>query len=467
MEEKILDRNVTLVGQLLFFGSILSLLSPNPILTLLSIWTLYISYKLLWRENSFNMLFFMVALQWVYVSIKIFYADIEFLDIIDVSGAGLIWKATFLSLIGLLFLALGMHIFNKKNKSFSKEDLDLIIQPMKISQLFKAYIYSLGFTIFLGPVIWRFPGLTQLLLPLTNIKYIFAFLALAVIFYKKRNYSLALLIILIETIIGITGFFAEFTTIYIILFIVYITANLNKVHGKVLRRAGMIVLILITFLIIWTAIKPEYREFVNGGFGDQQVRASFTDRITTIVQLTFDLDGLKINDASDALVNRISQTKYFAEVVEQVPQRVSYEKGKLWGSVIKHVITPRIIFKNKAAISDSARSNPYLINKVAGVSGGTSISLGYMAESYIDFGPYLMFIPIFLVGLIYSFVEFLILRRSKYLITGFALSMIILFPGIFYETSNIKLVGLLITNFITLYTLFILFENKLYAYLTK
>ena len=65
--------------------------------------------------------------------------------------------------------------------------------------------------------------------------------------------------------------------------------------------------------------------------------------------------------------------------------------------------------------------NKYATRKVAGAKQGASFSLGFMAESYIDFGPYLMFIPIFLVGWLLGFIYKMIMMQSINYLWGFTM----------------------------------------------
>ena len=62
---------------------------------------------------------------------------------------------------------------------------------------------------------------------------------------------------------------------------------------------------------------------------------------------------------------------------------------------------PRLLFVDKDVIDDTARTNLYT-GGLAGSSEGTSISLGYVAEAYIDFGTFGMFAALLAIGLLYG-----------------------------------------------------------------
>jgi len=79
---------------------------------------------------------------------------------------------------------------------------------------------------------------------------------------------------------------------------------------------------------------------------------------------------------------------------------------------------------------------------VAGAEAGTSIGIGYVGESYIDFGPVGMFTPIFLLGLLYGVINRFFITRTRYKLLGSAFAVsILIFSAYEIETSNIKLVG--------------------------
>jgi hypothetical protein len=107
-----------------------------------------------------------------------------------------------------------------------------------------------------------------------------------------------------------------------------------------------------------------------------------------------------------------------------------------------HVLTPRFLFPDKPALDDSERTRLYTGVQVAGTETGTSIGIGYVGESYVDYGPVGMFAPIFLLGLFYGLINRFFITRTKYKLLGAALAVsVLIFNAYAIETSNIKLVG--------------------------
>ena len=116
---------------------------------------------------------------------------------------------------------------------------------------------------------------------------------------------------------------------------------------------------------------------------------------------------------------------------------------------MKRIFTPRLFFPDKARIDDSERTNYYTGSRVAGTEEGTSIGIGYMAESYIDFGPTYMFIPIMLLGVFYGLIYRYFIARKDFRIIGFALgTALLLTVHQDFGASNAKIVGGIVTGLI-------------------
>ena len=116
----------------------------------------------------------------------------------------------------------------------------------------------------------------------------------------------------------------------------------------------------------------------------------------------------------------MSYVQYFALTMVNVPTSMPYEHGALWAGAIRHIVTPRIFFPNKAVLDDSERASLYTGMAVAGAEQGTSIGIGYMAESYVDFGPIGMFLPILFLGIFYGLMYryFVIVSRTHFSVVG-------------------------------------------------
>jgi hypothetical protein len=153
--------------------------------------------------------------------------------------------------------------------------------------------------------------------------------------------------------------------------------------------------------VLWTAIKGEYRTFVSGGVAAQIVTVDYPARLGKVVELVGELDHEKVLLAVDQLLRRLTYVEFFGVVLTYVPSQMPHENGALSWDAVSRPFMPRLLFPDKEIIDDLVRTNFYT-GGVIGISEGTSISLGYVAESYIDFGPFGMFPALFLIGLLFG-----------------------------------------------------------------
>ena len=152
---------------------------------------------------------------------------------------------------------------------------------------------------------------------------------------------------------------------------------------------------------MWTAVKGEYRIFVSGGQAAQIVTVDYTTRLAKLYELVANLDLDALANAADQLLRRMTYVEFFSVVLVYVPANLPHTLGAiLWDAIIRPFM-PRLLFVDKDEIDDTARTNLYT-GGLAGSSEGTSISLGYIAEAYIDFGTFGMFAALVAIGLFYG-----------------------------------------------------------------
>ena len=99
----------------------------------------------------------------------------------------------------------------------------------------------------------------------------------------------------------------------------------------------------------------------------------------------------------EALVERVSYITFFSRVLEHVPDKEPHANGELLKMAFSNAFVPRLLVPDKAELP----SDSYYTRRFAGVNvaeGDTSVSIGYMAEFYADWGLAGMFVSIFLYG---------------------------------------------------------------------
>jgi len=90
---------------------------------------------------------------------------------------------------------------------------------------------------------------------------------------------------------------------------------------------------------------------------------------------------------------RIEYTYYFGRVVGLCPAVVTVYGGVVWGAAVAHVFrAPPPVPRQAIARPDIANTERYTgMNLTLQAHRRSEIPMGYMAESYVDFGPILMF----------------------------------------------------------------------------
>jgi hypothetical protein len=99
----------------------------------------------------------------------------------------------------------------------------------------------------------------------------------------------------------------------------------------------------------------------------------------------------------EILISRLSYIGFFSRVLEYVPAVEPHGDGELLRMAMTNAFMPRLVFPSKPVLP----SDSYYTRRFTGImvaEEGTSISIGYMAEFYADWGLVGMFTSIFAYG---------------------------------------------------------------------
>jgi hypothetical protein len=440
-------------------------LSANPLLTPVAIVVLVGCAQLLWRRGEPPVLVFACFMQWLQAAGVIFYSDYHGVSITQASGSFEFELATWLSLLAIPVLALGMRFALIRCKT--SQNLALRAEGLRVDVVKAFILYLLGFGIAVGAAVVAFtiPALTQLIYALITVKWMAVFVLAYCVLEQRKGYAFLTFAVLVEFGFGFLGYFSAFKSVFFVLLVAALTSPL-ALRGRRLLLTAMIAVVLFSTGIVWTAIKQEYRGFLNQGSEQQIVAVSMEESVGKLGELLSNLSWDGVQEGLDGLVLRVSYTKFFALTIINVPNSMPFEHGALWLGALKHVVTPRLFFPEKAALSDSDRTSLYTGVQVTGDEQGTSIGIGYVAESYIDFGPIFMFVPIFLLGLFYGLIYRIFAIHSHHRLIGTSIATSILIFGAYtIETSNIKLVGGNFTAVLVMGILYKVFGKPLKAWL--
>jgi hypothetical protein len=210
--------------------------------------------------------------------------------------------------------------------------------------------------------------------------------------------------------------------------------------------------VIVALAVGWTGIKTEYREFLNKGTRQQVVLVPVDERVAKLATLVGELTPQKLDASIQRLMERLTYVYYFGLAMQVVPDYVAHERGLLWREAVQSALVPRLLNPGKRVIDDSERTSRYTGTRVAGAKEGTSISMGYMAESYIDFGAGLMMLPLLVWGLFVGWVYRTLIRSTRYPLFGYGCAAVLVGLGAaVLEQSNLKMVASIVLGFLALY----------------
>jgi hypothetical protein len=337
-------------------------------------------------------------------------------------------------------LAAGMGIIRRANRNRVRTSVSSV--PIGWTGLITLYFIALSAQGTLVQFAYELPDLTQAILTLRFVHLALLFLILRRLSRPIVQWHWIALLMLFEVLLGITGFFAGYREpIVMAVIALFEIFNPRRVQHWVGVAAFGVMLVVIS--LFWIGVRTEYRkEFDNETFA--QSRSMQFDKMT---QLSADWwkNSHSIYDDMDRLVDRMWVVYYPALAVSRVPSVLPHTDGAFVLAALQHVLSPRVFFPTKAELkSDSEMVRKYSGVWVAGAEQNTSIAFGYAGESYIDFGVPLMFMPVFLYGLVAGLAYQTLSTRLHHEELRSGLLAVIFWLALYlFERSWVKTIGLL------------------------
>lgn len=432
----------------LLIGILVAFASDDPVLTFSCVAILPVLAILLWRESEPPVAFAALAAQWLQVSVGPFRAAANGVPLNDLFGTPGATYATWLSLGGLLVLAMGIRSANLSRAPMDTAMLHAEIRSYHYSRVVLAYCLAQAANLTFAGMAWSFPGLAQALIASSQLRWVFFFVLVVTTLVQKRGYSILIVATAFEILLGFTSFFSDFRVVFYVLAVSYLMVQ-PRMSGRMIASLALLSCVLFFLAIIWSAVKEDYRLYQNQGTGQQMSTVGKFDELEELFQLVDAVDSRKFLEGVDKLAERVEYTQFFGFATVNVPASVPYDDGGIWVGALYHVITPRLLFPNKADLTpDLVNTIHYTGLSFAGAGNATEIPLGYMAESYIDFGPIGMFAPIFLFGLLLGFEYRFFATRRYNLVFSYGLTPVVFLVATAYETTAIKILGGNLTVFI-------------------
>lgn len=267
------------------------------------------------------------------------------------------------------------------------------------------------FLVYLGAhLISQMTGLTfggtlyQFFDTIGRIKIVAAFLLFTSVMSVGRGWPFLFAVLGVEILSGMTGLLGDFRGVFVFLGTAALAAQIRwtpRTAGCAFLATGA----LVALALFWTSVKSEYRHMATGGEESQALRTSVSDRMGYLLERAAGVADVDWESAGKALLKRLAYVDITGLVINVDLANAEQSTMRQWGDAVAHVFQPRFLFPDKPALSDTEvfvrlTKADFLDH----MRGGTSISVGYMAENYVDFGFPGMLGGVFAIGLIVALV---------------------------------------------------------------
>ncbi len=426
----------------LFFAVFLAFgAGSQPLAAAGSLLVLLLIISLMWRPGEPPVLAYIFVIQWLEASIGFFdFAVPE----VGLAGIGRVEHdtAAVLMLLALLVQAIGVRIAIGKAGT-AGAIIQAQAQRVPQERWVRLYIVSVGVAVGATVLAELTPPLSQPLLSLAQLKWA-AYVALTCVTFARRDASKGvwLVIFVFELLSSLGGYFSSFKFVFIFT-LIGIAASKVRFRPRVYGLLVVVAAIALFLGVVWSAVKVEYRYSISAGRETQAVVGDLSDRLEKLADLVTSLTADDLRDGYEQLIRRIEYLEYFADVVGFVPDAEPHTHGALWLDAVLRPVTPRLLFPEKAEIDESELTRRFTGRQIAGAAEGTQISIGYIGESYIDFGRLgmmgIMFAVGIVIGLTYRWLTHIAASRGVVGV-GLAAALFVLSAGT-VGNSSAKLVG--------------------------
>jgi hypothetical protein len=288
----------------------------------------------------------------------------------------------------------------------------------------------------------NYGGLAQGILALTYLRLGLVYLIFRRMVRRGEWYYVAGMLVL-EVILGITGFYAGFREPLIMAVLAFLE-YFNRRNVRHWVAVGTLATVMVTLGIVWIGVRVTYRRNWMADDRFSENRGARVELLRDSVNLWASQTSEDLWGNTDKFVERMWTVYYPALAVERVPSVIPHTGGALMMETLQFVFEPRLFFPNKPEIkSDSEMVRRYSGVMVAGEAQHTDIAFGYAAESYIDFGVPMMFVPEFIWALFIGVACTLIFRQYRHRDLAVSVVVVIGWLSLYlFERSWAKTIGL-------------------------
>ncbi len=336
------------------------------------------------------------TLQWVTVCIGLFYVAVTGRPLQATLGSD--YQPMVLIGLGCLValgggLLLGQALVHRLKPMSGVRPL----YALTFKSLILAYALATAVAGFIHEFAWSFPSITQAIIAVSFLRLGLLYLVLRRLVAADRWLVMAG-VLAVEIALGVTGFHAGFREPLIMAVLAFLE-RFDRRNVRHWMSLGTLFVVMGLLGVAWVSVRVNYRERYLADEAFAQNRGARFDNLTAAASKWASQDRGEFFGNIDLFIDRLWAIYYPALAVARVPDVIPYANGKLMLDTLAFTFEPRVFFPDKPEIgSDSDLVRKYSGVYVAGADQDTDIAFGYAAESYVDFGVPIMFIPVFIWG---------------------------------------------------------------------
>jgi hypothetical protein len=404
---------------------------------------LWLGFKLLVTGDRIPVLFLAFLFQWTQVTVGLFYfgilgREVPTIYLSDYRTMVLIGLGCVLAIAVGVRAGVGWVRRSQRGMSEEDEPIDLFTW----STLVGAYVVAVVCEGTLVQFSGDYPSLRQIFITFTVARMGLLFLIMRRLCYPVFRWVPFTALLAIEVALGFTGFFAGFREPLVLAVMALLEIFNHRRASHLVSLAGLLV-VMVGASVMWMGVRATYRRDFTEIDNFSTSQSARMDRISALGSGFFKSDFEDMVKTLDSLVDRMWVVYYPALAVERVPSVLPHTNGSIISAAVTHVVTPRVLFPGKGILpSDSEMVRKYSGVWVAGRDEGTSIAFGYAAESYVDFGVPLMFLPPALFGLMMGVAYAWFVKTIRHRELAVATVTVIFWLGLYlFERSWANMLG--------------------------
>jgi hypothetical protein len=428
------------------FGATASLFA-DAFLPGFAVFVLLTSIAISWRLGDPPVLPFVIGYQWVAITLGYWYE--RWVGVFPTAyPTGDVERTVLLASSGLLLLAAGVRLASWLTDRILKEEVAeqgegeaAAVRNLRGLFIVVMAAYAVDYVVVLntrsfatvGVILEQVLALRQVLLVVLWYEvirhrhgYAYLWLSLAWVFTPRLG-----------------AYFSEFKSPLLLLAIV-LASRWRPWEARWWRRGALtavkaspIIALAIFLALLWQAgIKEQTRT----AYDRELVGADPMERVELFLDSAADAMPVLLEEplsVVESLVERLSYITFFSRVLEHVPDREPHAEGELLKMAVWNSGIPRFLFPDKPELP----SDSYYTRRFAGIlvpDVGTSISIGYMAEFYADWGTTGMCVSLFAYGLWIGLAMAIIRRAIKPSVVMYGAMITIVLRLALFEHQFIK-----------------------------